>query len=254
MKRRWGGSLVSILAALAVLAALATEPNLRRRTALASLAADARRAILHQPYAPSDADQPLQCWGDSLTAGAGATFGHDYPSLLRSVFHRPALNEGVGGETSSAIRTRMLGRRRDGHPEAVVIWAGRNNLAEPQTVEADIEAMVASLAPGSRYLVLEIIRGGAAADRSGGRDVADIAALNAALERRHGPHFVRLEQAFLDHADRRLAEDRQDVADGVVPGSLRADAIHLNDMGQAVVAYAVDAALRAPEAPSPDGR
>lgn len=240
-----GKLLVLLLAAAALLsAAVAIEPNLRRRTALASLVADVHRTVLHQPYAAHDGDQPLQCWGDSLTAGAGATFGHDYPSLLRSLFHRPALNEGIGGETSSAIRTRMLARSHDGRPEAVVIWAGRNNVAEPQVIEADIEAMVASLASGSRYLILEIIRGGTPADRTGGSDVEMIEALNLALEHRYGSHFVRLDHALLDHADQHLAGDRQDVADGVVPGSLRTDDIHLNDMGQTVIASTIDEALR----------
>lgn len=247
MTTRRGGLLVIALAALALLSALAAEPNLRRRTALASLAADARRTVLREPYAPYESDEPVHCWGDSLTAGAGATFGHDYPSLLRSLFHRPAVNEGVGGETSSAVRARMLARPRAGHAEAVVIWAGRNNVAEPSVVEADLEAMVASLASGSRYLILEIIRGGAEADRAGGADAGGIEQLNARLERRFGPHFVRLQTALLNHADRRIAGDRQDLSDGVVPGSLRVDAIHLNDMGQAVVAFAVDEALRTRE-------
>lgn len=242
------GGLLILVAALAVLSAsVAIEPNLRRRTGLASLAADARRTVLQEPYSPYEGDQPLQCWGDSLTAGTGSTFGHDYPTLLRSLFHRPALNQGVGGETSSAILARMLARPREAHAETAVIWAGRNNFAEPQVVEADIQTMVSSLAPGSRYLVLEIITGGADAERPGRPDFGAIEALNAELERRYGSRFVRLMPGLLDHADRRLAGDRQDRAQGVVPRSLRTDAIHLNDTGQAVVAYAVDQALRTRE-------
>jgi hypothetical protein len=40
---------------------------------------------------------PIICWGDSLTAGVGASFKKSYPRILQSMMGGNILNEGVGG-------------------------------------------------------------------------------------------------------------------------------------------------------------
>src|SRR5690242_13822599 len=50
-------------------------------------------------------------WGDSLTAGEGASFRHDMPSLVGAALRRDVYNGGVGGQTSSQVRDRMLAHR-----------------------------------------------------------------------------------------------------------------------------------------------
>lgn len=51
----------------------------------------------------------IVAWGDSLTAGAGATPGQSYPDIAESLFafQRDIANEGIGGQTSTAIAARM---------------------------------------------------------------------------------------------------------------------------------------------------
>ena len=59
----------------------------------------------------SAGDNPVACWGDSLTAGTGATGpANYYPELLRLSRHphSAVYNGGVGGETSTQIKTRMV--------------------------------------------------------------------------------------------------------------------------------------------------
>ena len=112
------------------------------------------------------------------------------------------------------------------------IWAGRNNAGAPATVIADIAAMASRVA-GGRYLVGSILP--SASDTP--EVVQQIAELNAILATVYEDRFVDLHAALQSSGDGTVG-DEQDVAAGLVPRSLRADAIHLNDQGYAVVAAA----------------
>ncbi|MFD1912806.1 hypothetical protein [Halodurantibacterium flavum] len=52
---------------------------------------------------------PVVAWGDSLTAGAGATAAASYPAVAQGLFapRRTILNEGIGGQTSTQIAARQ---------------------------------------------------------------------------------------------------------------------------------------------------
>ncbi|EPE97306.1 SGNH/GDSL hydrolase family protein [Rhizobium grahamii] len=112
------------------------------------------------------------------------------------------------------------------------IWAGRNNASAPATVMSDIAAMANRVARG-RYLVGSILA--AASDTP--EVMQQISELNAALKTVYQNQFVDL-RAALQSAANQTSGDQEDVATGLVPRSLRADAIHLNDQGYAVVAAA----------------
>ncbi|MFS2153941.1 SGNH/GDSL hydrolase family protein [Rhizobium sp. Rhizsp42] len=112
------------------------------------------------------------------------------------------------------------------------LWAGRNNAATPETVLSDIAAM-ASHAPGGRYLVGSILP--SASDTPETRQT--IATLNANLAALYTTRFVDL-HAALTAAANQTTEDQQDIAAGLAPRSLRADALHLNDQGYAIAAAA----------------
>lgn len=115
------------------------------------------------------------------------------------------------------------------------IWAGRNNYSEPEVVKADIAAMIARLGT-SRYLVAAILP--SANDSASA--LATINTLNSDLKSLYRAHFVDVLAALQAHGDG-SAEDDADIAAGIVPRSLRSDAIHLNDAGYAVVAAAFTA-------------
>lgn len=118
------------------------------------------------------------------------------------------------------------------------LWLGRNGAAPGHDVTADVEAAVGALGY-SRYLVGAILP--SASD--GTEELNAIAATNAALAGAHEDRFVDL-VGVLNAAHDGSGDDLADVAAGLVPRSLRSDAVHLNDAGYALVAAAMrDATL-----------
>ena len=182
-------------------------------------------------------------WGDSLTAGYGSGLGHDFPTLITSLYHRSSVNMGVPGETSSQIRDRFLSRVRPIGPEAVVLWIGRNNANRPGDVERDLALMVSSLNPNSRYLVLGILNSDIKDERRGGINYLNIIGLNDRLAKTYGQQYVAVREKLVASGNRRFAEDARNLEEDVVPASLRIDPLHLNDVGQAIVAEMVQEAM-----------
>lgn len=220
-------------------------PAVHRRLTARVVVADLREvARLGTPG--DDGTGAVECWGDSLTKGAGAAPGHDFPDLVAYLFDRRVANRGVSGETSAQIAARMLARPPSPRPERAVIWAGRNDdFGDPSATERNIGDMVASLPAGSRFLVLGIPNGDTRRERRGGDRYEAIRALNERLRARYGGSYVPIREILVAQARPGDAEDQDAAEADVVPPSLRADALHLNDRGQAVVAYAVEQAMRA---------
>lgn len=252
-------------------------------------------------------------WGDSLTAGAGGE-GEDYPRQAARLFgcQRDISNQGIGGQTSTAIAARMnavptlltlLGNQvpatgpvtvtqrtttpvtnqgpaqlagalcgiggqlqattadkgatyeyqfvRSDAGRAVAcppnsrfyptpgltlrdriawLWLGRNRAAEGHDIAGDIAAAVASLGH-RRFLVGSILP--SANDSASALDFWF--ALNAKLRGTYGGQYVDVVGA-LQAAGDGSAEDNIDIANRLVPRSLRSDAAHLNARGYAIVA------------------
>jgi hypothetical protein len=112
------------------------------------------------------------------------------------------------------------------------LWAGRNNADTPGVVLADIGAMAAG-ASRARYLIGSILPSTDDLPRT--RESID--AINAALATGYHQRYVDLLGALIAAASQTVG-DQQDAAAGLVPRSLRADGLHLNDQGYAVVAAA----------------
>lgn len=170
-------------------------------------------------------DDSVQCWGDSLTAGSGG-YGK-YPARLQDLILRVTYNNGVGGETSAQIKTRFLANPAELMALTQVLWMGTNDNPLVNTwapTKANIAECVA--AAGSRYLVLGIF----------GTGMLD--EINADLAATYGARFVEL-RAYLQSYNDGSVDDLADVAAGLIPRSLRADQIHLNDRGYELVAMAV---------------
>ncbi|QQR40382.1 SGNH/GDSL hydrolase family protein [Devosia rhizoryzae] len=178
-------------------------------------------------------------WSDGSRRIAGTLMGVDgdlgYDGTANFTFTRTSPGAAVSAPPASAfVPADALAYRQ----HTAWIWVGRNNIADPDTVEADIAAMVQSLGH-SRYLVGSILNGEGEAMGSDEFDM--IASLNADLAAQYGTRFVDLRAALMAAHDD-SAGDLQDVATGVPPRSLRSNAIHLNLKGQAVVAQAFQAA------------
>ena len=195
------------------------------------------------------AEEPAEivAWGDSLTQGTGGN-GDSWPAWFTRLSDGiPVINKGVGGQTSTQIKERMLAGK-DMHGKFTVIWAGRNNAFDQKgTVQADIAAMVAAL-DAPNYLIVGNPNG--AKEPKDGPDrwkLTLIDKLNASLKETYGARFVDVRPILVEAYDSSQPQDVKDHADNVVPSSLRSDALHLNRAGYKIVARAIlDAYLANP--------
>ncbi|MDR3709454.1 MAG: GDSL-type esterase/lipase family protein [Capsulimonadaceae bacterium] len=179
--------------------------------------------------------QNISCWGDSLTAGAGGT---PYPADLQSdpsVGQRKVANGGVGGQTSTQIKERFLAAPEK-FGDLVVLWAGRNNYGDRETVEADIAEMVDKLST-DRFVVLSVLN--MTTEPKGGPALAAIDTLNHDLANRYKGHFLDVRSALVEAYDKSNPQDVADHDADVTPTSLRSDKIHLNTAGYRFVAERV---------------
>lgn len=174
-------------------------------------------------------------WGDSLTNGngAGAT---PYPTQLATLTSFTVTNKGVGGETSTQIKDRLVADSAN-YSKSVIIWAGRNNASNPTTVKADIATMIATIGH-DRYLVLSVLNG--TNEPSGNTLYNTIVQLNNDLSVLYGDKYIDVRRLLVDAYDPNIPQDVIDFANDVPPSSLRTDSIHLNTAGYAIVAEAVN--------------
>jgi lysophospholipase L1-like esterase len=202
--------------------------------------------------AESPAQAGLVAWGDSLTYGTGAVGpegGKSWTVQFAELSGIEVINKGVGGETSTQIRKRMLAETAL-HDRLTVIWAGRNNAYATDTVKADIAAMVVALAPGTPYLVVGVTNT-TAEIKSSDPNYPDrwklhlVDKLNAALAETYGPRFVDVRPLLVGAYDPSLEQDRLDHEQDIIPSSLRSGGTHLNERGYAVVAKAIHQAYQA---------
>lgn len=185
------------------------------------------------------------CWGDSLTAGTGASAAFaQYPNDLAEAYEhrRVAYNQGVGGQTSTQIAARFAAGTVS-RAGIQVIWAGINNYASGATVLSDIASMVGTIGH-SRYLVLSLINGEYTTEYLGGAGYEQIMAINAALAGAYPSNYLDV-RAPLIAANTGTGQDAIDAPRDIVPASVRSDARHLNDAGYLIVATAVKAAIDA---------
>ena len=175
----------------------------------------------------------IDAWGDSLTFGQGSTDGGAYPYDLQQLSNIKVMNYGVSGQTSTQIRDRML---RDSLPgQAAIIWAGRNNYGDTAQVKTDIDAMVKKLG-NKRYLVLGILNGDEANEWRGNPGYQMIVELNNELSTIYGDRFIDIRSYLVSNYDKTSPADSVNVANDVVPASLRDDFLHLNNKGYELVA------------------
>ena len=179
----------------------------------------------------------IRFYGDSLTNGLGIA---TYPSKVGALSGYQTLNFGIGGETSTQIRTRLVAdTTRVNMP--TVIWAGRNNFQSPATVKADVAAMVAALGH-NRYLVLGVTNATQADEYAGQAYHTTITQLNTDLAAIYGTRFIDI-RTILVNSGTGTGQDLTDKNNDAIPLSLRTDTIHLNRLGNAVVANAVYAKI-----------
>jgi len=99
----------------------------------------------------------IVCFGDSLTAGVGASKGLDYPSRLAELTGIEVINSGVSGNTTTDGLARLQEDVLDHQPDVVLITLGGNDLrkrVEIGSVEANLTAIVEEIQGAGSMVVL----------------------------------------------------------------------------------------------------
>lgn len=184
----------------------------------------------------------IATWGDSLTRGNGSsltTRDNSYPGRLAALSSRWVFNGGIGGQTSTEVRSRLIAAT-DKYSRATIIWVGRNNPTAPATVLADVAAMVAALGH-MRYLVLSVTGAelGAAEYAPSGATYLDIATINSGFSSAYGTRYVDVRSYLVSLYNPGVPQDVTDFGHDIPPSTLRSDTVHLNDAGYQAVANKV---------------
>lgn len=144
---------------------------------------------------------------------------------------------GVGGETSTQIKARLLAASAL-LSRPTIIWAGRNNFTSASAVKSDIAAMVAALGH-TNYLVLSVLNSDTANEYSGQSNYNTIIQLNADLATTYGSRFIDIRSHLVSLYDPGTSQDVTDHGRDIPPSTLRSDTLHLNNAGYQAVANKV---------------
>lgn len=165
---------------------------------------------------------PVVCFGDSLTAGTGASAGMSYPAQLALRIDREVINAGRPGDTTVTAASRLTSDVLARNPAMVIITLGGNDLKNGlprQAVFERLEAIVRQLqAEGIAVVILGI----------------DLPLI--------GRGFGSEYEALADRTGTLLLED---IYDGLIGRSDRmSDPIHPNDAGYGLIAQRVAELIR----------
>jgi lysophospholipase L1-like esterase len=175
----------------------------------------------------------IVCWGDSLTAGTGGGAA-TYPAVLSAMTGIPVANMGIGSLSSTGILTNFLA-----NPQLwqypTIIWSGRNNYWDTNTVLANIIQMVTNLTTPD-WLVMSVLNTTNAG--VGTLEYTNIALqLNPLLQAVFTNHYFDVRGYLV--GDVQVPSDYYSYTNGMPALSLRSDFIHLNAAGYSAVAAGV---------------
>ena len=106
-------------------------------------------------------------FGDSLTAGFGASQGNDYPAFLSKKIGRPILNRGVPGETTENALSRVDEIVRL-QPRVVLLCLGGNDGLQQLPISqtfANLSTIIDRLQESGSFVVLIGVRGASISDK-----------------------------------------------------------------------------------------
>jgi acyl-CoA thioesterase-1 len=96
-------------------------------------------------------------FGDSLTAGYGASPGEDYPSRLSSILGLTILNAGTSGDTTETALARVGSDVVARDPRIVILGLGGNDFLQSVpigTTEANLRAIIHKIQTAGAMVVL----------------------------------------------------------------------------------------------------
>jgi acyl-CoA thioesterase-1 len=176
----------------------------------------AARHVLRRPRVATQhpTSSLIVCFGDSLTAGSGATPGQSYPDHLATMLGREVINAGVPGDTTADALVRLQPDVLDRNPGYVCVTLGGNDLKNGVPRDeafANLDAIVRRIQAAGALVVV------------GGIDI---------------PLFGRgFDDAYEELAERRGALLIGNVYKGILGRQeLMADPIHPNGAGYEIMA------------------
>ncbi len=178
----------------------------------------------------------VACWGDSLTDGVEGAM--PWPEVLTREIDpwRWLDNRAVGGSNSIDCRQLLLATT-ERHDWVNVLWTGRNNSFDEPQVMADLRSMVDALPPPKRFLVLSILT--SRLELRGTTTYQHITSLNSWMETTWPERYLDVRRLLIDAYDPASPTDVLQHDGDTVPESLRIDGLHLNTVGNRLVARAV---------------
>jgi len=96
-------------------------------------------------------------FGDSLTAGYGASAGEDYPSRLSSLIGIQVVNAGVSGDTAEMALARIENDVLSHDPRIVIVGLGGNDFlrgVEISTTETNLRTIIHKIHAGDAMVIL----------------------------------------------------------------------------------------------------
>ena len=194
----------------------------------------------------------IACWGDSLTEGKTRLDWGIYPRMLGfNCPGRTVHNGGYGGMEAQYIREQMeLSPEKYG--DVNVIWVGSNNVKDegPENIAGRITEVMSEIAimvghvqsAGGKYVVITTMRNAEWSDEIGGYTVDTI---NDLIISTYPNNHIVMHTELAPYNDG-SAEDMADIANGLVPRSLRIhdgtleeDPIHPNHWGYTLISNIV---------------
>jgi acyl-CoA thioesterase I len=169
----------------------------------------------HTDKQPLPKQSTILAFGDSLTAGYGASKGQDYPAHLQRLSGIKIINAGISGEVSADGLKRLPELLQKYKPQVVILCHGGNDILRKK----------------SMYQLQENLRQMIILSQKSGAEVLLVAVPNFSLL---GLSPLPLYEELADEYKLMFAEDV--LSDVLGKNQLKSDTIHPNDQGYKIMA------------------
>jgi lysophospholipase L1-like esterase len=178
--------------------------------------------------AAASGSRNIACWGDSIT--------NLYAPYLQQVMtDRQVFNGGIVGQTSDQINARV--QADTSHRDWLsIFWYGQNDWYKNQ-VQANLDASIATLKPGTNFIVVSILNW--STDLPGSDMYNSVLQANLAMQQKYPNNYVDLRSLLVSRYNASLSQDVIDHNNDETPSSLRFDTIHPNEAGCGIIAGAL---------------
>lgn len=113
-----------------------------------------------EEFTPLSSDSVILAFGDSLTAGVGASGAQSYPSVLAELSGLTVINAGVSGETTAGGRVRLPSVLEEAQPDLLILMEGGNDILrsrDPQDISDNLGSMIEmATAAGAQVLLVGV--------------------------------------------------------------------------------------------------